>query len=238
MLFTYCDTFCSFRTDKGVVMPKHVFLFSGSSAVGKTSILRYLIPFLEKGGMRTAICKIDCLSSNDESVYKNLNIPTVTGLSRDICPDHFLVSNLPELWDWCDSLGRDCLLIETAGLCHRCSPATELCTAGCVLDCTASSHSPERLGPMVSGADFIVLTKIDMVSQAELEIIEWQLKKINPGARIFPADGLAGYGTEFLGGWLLERPEILKAAREEFERRTAAGYVCPIPPDAVPVVPD
>lgn len=108
MLFTYCDTFCSFRTDKGVVMPKHVFLFSGSSAVGKTSILRYLIPFLEKGGMRTAICKIDCLSSNDESVYKNLNIPTVTGLSRDICPDHFLVSNLPELWDWCDSLGRDC----------------------------------------------------------------------------------------------------------------------------------
>lgn len=56
-------------------MPKHVFLFSGSSAVGKTSILRYLIPFLEKGGMRTAICKIDCLSSNDESVYKNLNIP-------------------------------------------------------------------------------------------------------------------------------------------------------------------
>ena len=129
-------------------MPKHVFLFSGSSAVGKTSILRYLIPFLEKGGMRTAICKIDCLSSNDESVYKNLNIPTVTGLSRDICPDHFLVSNLPELWDWCDSLGRDCLLIETAGLCHRCSPATELCTAGCVLDCTASSHSPERLGPM------------------------------------------------------------------------------------------
>ena len=51
-------------------MPKHVFLFSGSSAVGKTSILRYLIPLLENGGMKTAICKIDCLSSNDETVYK------------------------------------------------------------------------------------------------------------------------------------------------------------------------
>ena len=206
-------------------MPKHVFLFSGSSAVGKTSILRYLIPFLEKGGMRTAICKIDCLSSNDESVYKSLNIPTVTGLSRDICPDHFLVSNLPELWDWCDCLGRDCLLIETAGLCHRCSPATELCTAGCVLDCTASSHSPERLGPMVSGADFIILTKIDMVSQAELEIIEWQLKKLNPGARIFPADGLAGYGTEFLGSWLLERPEI-ESLKEDRLRHTMPAGVC------------
>ena len=96
-------------------MPKRVFLFSGSSAVGKTSILRYLIPLLENGGMKTAVCKIDCLSSNDETVYKNLKIPTVTGLSHDICPDHFLISNLPELWDWCDNLGRDCLLIETAG---------------------------------------------------------------------------------------------------------------------------
>lgn len=37
---------------------------------------------------------------------------------------------------------------------------------------------------------------------------------------------------------LFAKPEILKAAREEFERRTAGGYVCPVPPDAVPVVPD
>ena len=192
-------------------MPKHVFLFSGSSAVGKTSILRYLIPLLEKGGMRTAICKVDCLASNDETVYKNLHIPTVTGLSHDICPDHFLVSNLPELWDWCDSLERDSLLIETAGLCHRCSPATELCTAGCVLDCTASSHSPERLGPMVS--------------QAELEIIEWQLRKLSPNAQIFPADGLAGYGTEFLSSWLLERPAI-KSLKEDRLRHTMPAGVC------------
>lgn len=148
-------------------------------------------PFLRKGGMRTAICKIDCLSSNDESVYKNLNIPTVTGLSRDICPDHFLVSNLPELWDWCDCLGRDCLLIETAGLCHRCSPADRTLYRGMCPGLHRQQPLPlERLGPMVSGADFIILTKIDMVSQAELEIIEWQLKKLNPGARIFPADGL------------------------------------------------
>lgn len=32
--------------------------------------------------------------------------------------------------------------------------------------------------------------------------------------------------------------ELLRAAREEFEKRTARGYVCPIPEDAVPVVPD
>lgn len=37
---------------------------------------------------------------------------------------------------------------------------------------------------------------------------------------------------------LINQPELLLKARAEFEKRTAAGYVCPIPADAVPVVPD
>ncbi len=37
---------------------------------------------------------------------------------------------------------------------------------------------------------------------------------------------------------LMENPELLKEARAEFERRTASGFVCPIPADAVPVVPE
>lgn len=37
---------------------------------------------------------------------------------------------------------------------------------------------------------------------------------------------------------LLEQPELLMKARAEFERRTEGGYVCPVPADAVPVVPD
>ena len=37
---------------------------------------------------------------------------------------------------------------------------------------------------------------------------------------------------------LLTQPETLAAARAEFEKATAAGYTCPIPPQAVPVVPD
>lgn len=37
---------------------------------------------------------------------------------------------------------------------------------------------------------------------------------------------------------LYEKPEMLAEARAEFEKRTKAGYVCPIPEGAVPVVPD
>ena len=37
---------------------------------------------------------------------------------------------------------------------------------------------------------------------------------------------------------LMTQPELLEKAREEFTKRTAEGYTCPIPADAVPVVPD
>lgn len=37
---------------------------------------------------------------------------------------------------------------------------------------------------------------------------------------------------------LYEDPSILQEARVEFEKRTRDGYICPIPADAVPVVPD
>ena len=106
-------------------MPRQVLLFSGASAVGKTSVLKSLLPLLARGGMAPCVCKIDCLKTGDAAVFQNLGLPCVTGLSGDICPDHFLVSNLPELWGWADRLERDALVIETAGLCHRCSPATE-----------------------------------------------------------------------------------------------------------------
>ena len=125
-------------------MPQQVILFSGASAVGKTSVLKSLLPLLVRGGMTPCICKIDCLKTGDAEVFQGLDLPCVTGLSEDICPDHFLVSNLPELWAWADRLGRDALVIETAGLCHRCSPATEHMVAGCVLDCTASCSQPVR----------------------------------------------------------------------------------------------
>lgn len=37
---------------------------------------------------------------------------------------------------------------------------------------------------------------------------------------------------------LYNRPDILAEARAEFEKRTKEGYTCPIPADAVPVVPE
>ncbi len=37
---------------------------------------------------------------------------------------------------------------------------------------------------------------------------------------------------------LFAEPKLLNEAKEEFAKRTASGYVCPIPPDAVPTIAD
>lgn len=111
-------------------MPSRVILFSGASAVGKTAAVKALLPLLNIA--QCCVCKIDCLRTQDDEAYRRMGVPCVTGLSRDICPDHFLVSNLPELWQWADAQNRPTLLLETAGLCHRCSPATREMIAGCV----------------------------------------------------------------------------------------------------------
>ena len=37
---------------------------------------------------------------------------------------------------------------------------------------------------------------------------------------------------------LLCDPALLKEAKAEFQKRTAEGYTCPTPKDAIPVIPD
>lgn len=206
-------------------MPSRVILCSGASAVGKTAVLKTLIPLLGQRGATPSVCKIDCLQTEDNHIYQKLNIPCVVGLSEDICPDHYLVSNLPELWNWADAVASDTLFIETAGLCHRCSPATKNMIAGCVLDCTSSCRALGQLGPMLTQADFIVLTKIDMVSQAELEIISWNIAQINPDGVLFPVDGLAGYGVDLLAQWIWNQP-ICTDYQGDVLRHTMPSGVC------------
>lgn len=187
-------------------MPSKIILLCGASAVGKTAVMKSLIPLWRTSGKNLSICKIDCLKTEDHLIYQSMDIPCVVGLSKDICPDHFLVSNLPELWIWADQADSETLFIETAGLCHRCSPATKCMVAGCILDATTSCRALGQLGPMLTEADFVVLTKIDLISQAELEIIIWQIQKHNSAAVIFPIDGLSGYGADLLAHWLMCQP--------------------------------
>ena len=171
-----------------------IIIFAGAPASGKTSVIYHIIEQMLNESQQICIAKLDCLSSNEHQIYEKLNIPVVVGLSKDLCPDHYLAINLLEIYDWARDHNSDYLFIETAGLCNRCAPFLESALNLCVIDCVSSIKSPEKLGPMVSTADVIVVTKGDMISQAEREVFNYHIKSINNQAVIIEANGLNGLG--------------------------------------------
>jgi Ni2+-binding GTPase involved in maturation of urease and hydrogenase len=183
-------------------------IIAGAPSVGKTSVLSKTIPFLLKNNEKIAVVKMDCLKSNDEMIYKNLNIPVITGLSDYLCPDHFLATNLSGIFSWAKSLNTSYLFIETAGLCNRCAPFISKSFNICTIDCTSSIKNPEKLGPMVWEADLLLLTKGDMISQAEREILIMHLKKINNNCKFIKINGLTGAGCQNFAKKLLDTPDI------------------------------
>jgi Ni2+-binding GTPase involved in maturation of urease and hydrogenase len=170
-------------------------IVAGTPSAGKTAVMLHAVRHLLVENVAVAACKIDCLKTADDARYRELGIPVAVGLSDYICPDHFYVANLEEIWAWAGARGTDVVVLETAGLCHRCAPALHDCLTICVIDNLAGLDTPEKLGPMLGTADIVVITKGDIVSQAERELFRHQVETVNPGAAVLNINGLTGQGS-------------------------------------------
>jgi Ni2+-binding GTPase involved in maturation of urease and hydrogenase len=183
-------------------------LVGGPSASGKTSVLRHALRPLVQGGLRLHLVKFDCVAGSDAALYATAGIPATIRLAQDICPDHHFVQELGEEWLDAEDAGAELLIAETAGLCDRCSPFLRRAGAVCVLPLTASLHAPARLRAQVTTADLVVLTRGELVSQAEREVFKATVEALNPAARIFEVNGLTGEGSGDLGRWLDALPSL------------------------------
>lgn len=170
-------------------------IVAGTPSSGKTSVMIHTIRHLLKNNNSVAACKIDCLQTSDDERYQRLGIPVAVGLSDYICPDHFYVANLEEVERWAEEQHADVLVLETAGLCHRCAPAVYDCLSICVIDNLTGIETPKKVGPMLSTADIVVITKGDIVSQAEREVFRYKVEMVNPQARVLDVNGLTGQGS-------------------------------------------
>jgi len=93
---------------------------------------------------------------------------------------------------WAESVGAELFIVESAGLCLRCSPYLNQGLGIVVLSSISGIHAPEKMGAMVSLADIAVVTKIDLVSQAEREVLIQKIKEVHPKIVLMETNALQG----------------------------------------------
>ena len=168
---------------------------SGPPSSGKTSIILKTIDAMKQRNISVGVVKFDCLYTDDDVLYEKAGIPVKKGLSGALCPDHFFASNIEEVVKWGNQMKLDMLITESAGLCNRCSPYIKEIKGICVIDNLSGINTPKKIGPMLKSADIVVITKGDIVSQAEREVFASKVNSVNPKAVTMHINGLTGQGA-------------------------------------------
>ena len=181
---------------------------SGPPSSGKTAVILKAIQELKEKQYKIGVLKFDCLTTDDDELYASQGIDSKVGLSGSLCPDHFFVSNIDDCVIWGLKNSCDLLISESAGLCNRCSPHIKDVTAVCVIDNLMGINTPKKIGPMLKMADLIVITKGDIVSQAEREIFALKIRQANPEALILHVNGVTGQGADELARLLANGTEV------------------------------
>lgn len=202
--------------------------FAGPPSSGKTSVILKLIESMNMPKKAIGVVKFDCLTSFDNLRYMEADIPVETGFSGKLCPDHYFVSNIEDAIEWGVEAGFDVLITESAGLCNRCSPYINGVLSVCVIDNLSGINTPRKIGPMLRFADIIVVTKGDIVSQAEREVFAFNIKQMNSSAKIIFVNGITGQGTFILSKYLKQAKDIstLKDTKLRFTTPAAVCSYC------------
>ena len=79
---------------------------------------------------------------------------------------------------------------------------------------------------MLKYADIVVVTKGDIVSQAEREVFAFKVRQANAGAQIIFVNGITGQGAFDLSRAWLEAPELINGLKESRLRFSMPSALC------------
>jgi Ni2+-binding GTPase involved in maturation of urease and hydrogenase len=186
-------------------------LVAGLPSSGKSSAIRWLASEAGRARQSVAVARVHCFEPAVEPARPEVAVASRTWVSGAYCPDHFLVQKLPEAAEWAEQQQASLLLVETAGLCGRCSPFTQRPLALFVADLSMGRSAVQKVGPMLATCDICVLTRVDRVSWTELVMQRATVRGVNPECTVVVLNGLTGEGRREL--WT------------EVERRLPCGEV-------------
>lgn len=207
----------------------NLIIFSGPPSSGKTAVILKASQAFQQRNIKVGVVKFDCLYTDDDVAYEKAGIPVKKGLSGALCPDHFFASNIEEVVNWGNENKLDLLITESAGLCNRCSPYLKEIKGVCVIDNLSGINTPKKIGPMLKNADFVIITKGDIVSQAEREVFASCVSSVNPRAVTMHVNGLTGQGAYELASLLYDEDqniETVKGMRLRFPMPSALCSYC------------
>jgi len=174
-----------------------VVICAGPPTSGKTTVLKQAAKKLIAKQYKLAYLKIDVQYANEDEIFQNeLGIPARKIYSGELCPDHCGVLVLGDAIHWADEEGAGILFVETAGLCLRCAPYIERSLGIVVLEATSGMNLPNKIGAMLTLADVAVVTKIDLVSQAEKEVFRAHIMDSTENVVVVETDALHGINID------------------------------------------
>ncbi|MDR2845861.1 MAG: cobalamin biosynthesis protein [Candidatus Methanoplasma sp.] len=171
---------------------------AGPPSVGKTAVVRQVIKHLLPT-KKVAYLKVDVMRAfEDEELAAEFGIPTKKIYSGDLCPDHMGIMIVDDAVSWAEGLGADVLIYESAGLCLRCTPYVTNSLGLCVLSAVSGTHTPLKMSPMIALADLAIVTKTDLISQAEKEVFRENIREVAPEIEIVETNAIHGTGLKYL----------------------------------------
>ncbi len=183
-------------------------VIAGPPSAGKTAVVKQVIRRYS-GEKRCAYLKIDVVRAfEDEELAAEFGIPTKKVYSGDVCPDHVGILVMKDAIGWAASERADIFIVESAGLCLRCSPFTTQSLGIVVLSAISGVNTPLKMSAMLALSDIAVVTRTDLVSQAEKEVFREKIREVNEGLDIIETNAVQGTGLRYLFRAIDEQAEI------------------------------
>lgn len=183
-------------------------LVGGPPSTGKTTIIQRIIE-KRNDKYKIAFLKMDVVIAHEEELIKEkYNIATRTVYAGDLCPDHAEVMILADAIEWAKSINADLLIIESAGLCLRCSPYLNQGLGVVILSMLSGLHSVDKMKQLICFADVALLTMNDLVCQAEREVYIKKIKTSFEKIKIIETNALQGIAIEHLCDLIDKSDEI------------------------------
>ncbi|MDD3407590.1 MAG: GTP-binding protein [Methanomicrobium sp.] len=183
-------------------------IIAGPPSAGKTAVVRQIISNFNPL-KKCSYLKIDVVRAfEDEELREEFKIPAKKVCSGDLCPDHAGLLVMRDAVDWAYENGSDILIVESAGLCLRCSPYTTQSLGLAVLSAISGTNSPLKMSAMLALSDAAIVTRVDLVSQAEKEVFREKIKEVKKSLDIIETNAVTGTGLRYLFRAIENLPDI------------------------------